>query len=417
MKCRSCGALVVTTVLDLGVAPPSNAYLKSLDVMHLEQRFPLRVRVCENCWLLQTEDFAAREIFFDAEYAYFSSFSTTWLAHAEQYVENVVNRFCLNEKSLVAEIAANDGYLLQYLQKRSIPCYGVEPTLSTASVARQKGLKIYSEFFGREFAQDLDSQGKGVDLLIANNVFAHVPEVHDFIAGLATALKPQGVLTIEFPHLFSLLNGNQFDTVYHEHFSYWSLAAAEHALSLHGLVVFDVDQLHTHGGSLRLYVQHDKAGKHQKTGNVGMVQSLEKKAGLKSLEAYTMMQVRADAVKDVLIDFLSRVKSNKETIGAYGAAAKGNTLLNFAGIDSDMLPWVVDANPAKHGKYLPGSHIPIVTEDRISVEKPDWILILPWNIQDEIMAQLEYVSRWNGKFVTAIPNLQYHDCKVGVGPL
>jgi len=406
MICRSCAAPVTRTILDLGTAPPSNAYLSPDDLHKPEVWLPLRIRVCEACWLVQTEDFADREQLFRDDYAYFSSFSSSWLAHAERYVADMTVRFGLTSESMVLEVAANDGYLLQYVKHRGIPCYGVEPTLSTAAVARAKGLEIISEFFGKTLASQLRHVNRAADLLVANNVFAHIPDINDFAAGIATILKPDGVATIEVAHILSLIRENQFDTVYHEHYSYWSLLAAEAAVQRNGLQVFDVELLPTHGGSLRLFLQRTDTAPHPVCARVQDVRTLEAKAKLMDISAYADMQARAAAARDGLMEFLRGVKSRGETVCGYGAAAKGNTLLNFAGVSADLLPFVVDNNPAKQGKCLPGSHIPVAAADRIAAAHPDWILILPWNIKEEIMRQLSYVSAWGGRFVTAIPELK-----------
>ncbi len=400
---------MTATVLDLGTAPPSNAYLTAADLHKTEAWLPLRIGVCENCWLVQTEDVVAADVLFDKDYAYFSSTSSTWLSHAKSYVDAMVARFGLNGASLVLEVAANDGYLLQYVQERRIPNYGIEPTLSTATAARAKGLDIITAFFGQTLAAELCSKGRQVDLLTANNVFAHVPDVNDFAAGIATVLKPTGVATIEVAHILSLIRENQFDTIYHEHYSYWSLAAAEHLLARHGLRVFDVELLPTHGGSLRLFLQRADTGSQRDGAGLTSVRSLEAAAGLQSRAAYEGLQTRANAARDGLVRFLTEVKSRKQSICAYGAAAKGNTLLNFARAGPDLLPWVADASPSKQGKYLPGSRIPVLHPERIASERPGWIFILPWNIKNEIMQQLRFTSAWKAKFAVAIPALQTFD--------
>jgi len=407
MLCRSCSTPVAKTVLDLGTAPPSNAYVT--DLQKTEQWLPLRVGVCERCWLAQTEDFVAADKLFDADYAYFSSTSTTWLAHAKRYVDTMVSRFGLNASSLVLEVAANDGYLLQYVQECGIPNFGIDPTLSTATAARAKGLEIITSFFGKAVAEGLRAKGRAVDLLTANNVFAHVPDVNDFTAGIAAILKPQGVATIEVAHILSLIRENQFDTIYHEHYSYWSLAATEHLVARHDLRIFDVELLPTHGGSLRMYMQHAETGQHTDTDGLARVRGMEAAAGMQSLGTYAGMQPRADQARDGLVRFLTEIKAKKQSICAYGAAAKGNTLLNFARVGPDLLPWVADASPSKQGKYLPGSHIPIAHPDRIATERPDWIFILPWNIKNEIMQQLRYTAEWKARFAVAIPALQTFD--------
>lgn len=405
MKCRHCKETVTQPFIDLGSAPPSNAYLTAETLKGPEKWFPLRVLVCTNCWLVQTEDFANFEELFDDEYAYFSSFSTSWLQHAEKYVESMTSRFGLNSDSHVVEVAANDGYLLQYVQKKGIPCTGVEPTKTTATAAREKGISIIEAFFGRELARSMVADGKMADLTAANNVLAHVPDINDFVGGFAVLLKPNGVSTFEFPSLLNLCAENQFDTIYHEHFSYLSLTAVKRILEENGLSVFDVEKLKTHGGSLRVFAQRTDTGKHEVTEAVHAQLAEEKEAGVTSVEFYQNFQKRADAVKDDLIDFLLRAKKEGKTVAAYGAAAKGNTFLNYAGIRPDLLSFVVDRNPNKQNKYMPGSRIEISNEDRLRNEKPDYIVILPWNLSDEVIKQLDYAKSWGAQFVTAIPKL------------
>jgi SAM-dependent methyltransferase len=406
MKCRHCNAPLQLPLIDLGSAPPSNAYLSPQALHAPEKWFPLRVLVCERCWLVQTEDFAdAHELFAD-DYAYFSGFSTSWLEHAQRYVETMVQRLALGRDSLVIEVAANDGYLLQYVLARGIPCLGIEPTLSTAAAARAKGIPILTEFFGMRCATELRRQSQQADLIAANNVLAHVPDINDFVAGFALALKPGGVATFEFPHLLNLLELHQFDTIYHEHFSYLSLSSAIEIFSRNGLTVFDVEELPTHGGSLRVYAQRTDSGKHERTVRVAELQRREQSAGLATAQRYAGFQARADQLKDQLLRFLLDAKSAGRTVAAYGAAAKGNTLLNYAGVRADLLPFVVDRNPSKQGKYLPGSRIPIVAEQVLREQRPEHVLILPWNLKPEIMSQLDYVKQWGGTFVTAIPQLE-----------
>ena len=405
MKCRHCGTNLVLPLIDLGSAPPSNAYLTEKTLKAPEKWFPLKVLVCSQCWLVQTEDYAGAEELFDADYAYFSSFSTSWLKHAEQYVADMTNRFKLNSESHVVEVAANDGYLLQYVKAKGIPCLGVEPTASTAKAAREKGIEIVEEFFGVELAKKMVSQGKQADLTAANNVLAHVPDINDFVAGFAHLLKPNGVATFEFPHLMQLVKHTQFDTIYHEHFSYLSLTAVNKIFDQNGLQVFDVEEIPTHGGSLRVFAQRKDLGKHQVTAAVGELLTRELSAGMKTEAYYEDFQQRANRVKHDLIDFLIKAKREGKKVMAYGAAAKGNTLLNYAGIRSDLLPFVVDRNPAKQNKYLPGSRIPIVEESLIRLKKPDYVLILPWNLRQEVTEQLKYIREWGGKFVTAVPKI------------
>jgi SAM-dependent methyltransferase len=406
MKCRHCGSELSLPLVDLGSAPPSNAYLTEQSLHAPEKWFPLRVLVCEHCWLAQTEDFAQADELFDAEYAYFSGFSSSWLAHCERYVDDMVVRFGLDADSHVVEIAANDGYLLQYVKARDIPCTGVEPTASTAAAARAKGIPIVEAFFGRALADELVAQGKQADLTVANNVLAHVPDINDFVAGFARLLKPRGVATFEFPHLLRLIAENQFDTIYHEHFSYLSLTAVSRIFAANGLAVFDVEELPTHGGSLRVYAQRSDVGGHVRSSTVEALLGRESQAGLVSTAYYADFQDQADKVKDQLLVFLLEAKRQGRRVAAYGAAAKGNTLMNYAGIRPDLVAFVVDRNPAKQGKYMPGSRIPIVPEQALRDARPDYVLILPWNLKAEVMQQLDYVREWGGRYVTAVPGLE-----------
>jgi SAM-dependent methyltransferase len=406
VKCRHCSAALSLPFLDLGSAPPSNAYLSEEGLRAPETWFPLRLLVCECCWLVQTEDHAGREALFTDDYAYFSSFSTSWLAHSQAYVQAMQRRLGLGPDSLVAEIAANDGYLLQYVQQASIPCYGVEPTASTAAAARAKGIRIVERFFGMELATDLARQGQQVDLVAANNVLAHVPDINDFVGGFTRLLKPQGVATFEFPHLLQMIRQNQFDTAYHEHYSYLSLSAVQRIFAANGLSVFDVEEHPTHGGSLRVFAQHIEGGDHLRSPAVERVLLREAEAGLTSAEPYAAFQARAEHVKDDFLAFLIEAKRQGKRLAAYGAAAKGNTLMNFAGVRPDLITFVVDRNPAKQGKYMPGSRIPIVAEDRLKSDRPDHIVILPWNLKDEVMAQLAYARSWGATFATAVPQLE-----------
>lgn len=405
MKCRHCAAPLGLTLLDLGSAPPSNAYLTAQTLHAPEKWFPLRVLVCEQCWLVQTEDFARANELFDAEYAYFSGFSSSWLAHCERYVADMAVRFTLDAGSHVVEVAANDGYLLQYVKARGIPCTGIEPTASTAATARAKGIPIVEDFFGVRLAKELVAQGRQADLMAANNVLAHVPDINDFAAGFTVLLKPQGVATFEFPHLMRLVEENQFDTIYHEHFSYLSLGTVSRILAAAGLAVFDVEELPTHGGSLRVYAQRADGGQHPRSERVDALLKREADAGMLGAAWYAGFQVRADKVKNDFLDFLLKMKREGRTVAAYGAAAKGNTLLNYAGVRPDLIPYVVDRNPAKQGKYLPGSRIPIVGEERLNEIRPDCIVILPWNLREEVIAQLGYARAWDARFVTAVPAL------------
>ena len=406
MKCRHCQTPLTTSFVDLGTSPPSNSYLTTADLDRPERYYPLRVAVCSTCWLVQTEDFTDREEFFSDDYAYFSSFSTSWLDHSRCYVEAMQNRFSLDDGSLVVEVAANDGYLLQYVTAAGIRALGIEPTHSTAVAARDKGIEIVEEFFGVALANRLVTEGHSADLTAANNVLAHVPDINDFVAGFAHLLKPSGVATFEFPHLLEMVEHGQFDTIYHEHYSYLSLTAVERIFAANGLVVFDLETLPTHGGSLRVYAQRADGGIHLRTDAVAAMLAHEAERGVASTNFYAGFQARVDWLKDSFLKFLIAAKRDGKHVAAYGAAAKGNTLLNFAGVRRDLLPWVVDRNPAKAGKFMPGSRIPIVTEERIREDRPDLIVILPWNIKDEVIAQLDYAREWGAKFVTAIPELR-----------
>jgi hypothetical protein len=406
MKCRHCSRELKLPLVDLGSAPPSNAYLTQHTLHAPEKWFPLRVLVCKYCWLVQTEDFTNANELFSAEYAYFSGFSEGWLAHSKLYVADMVARFNLGPDSHVVEVAANDGYLLQYVQERNIPCTGVEPTGSTAAVARAKGIPIVEDFFGVRLAKELIANGKQADLTTANNVLAHVPDINDFVAGFATLLKPLGVATFEFPHLQKMIGETQFDTIYHEHFSYLSLTAVIRIFASNGLCVFDVEEHATHGGSLRVFAQRKDTGQQELSPRVNDLLQCEKRAGILSESYYTSMQEKADKVKNDFLTFLLEAKRHGKSVAAYGAAAKGNTLMNYAGIRPDLISFVVDRNPAKQGKLMPGSRIPIMDESRLQQEKPYYIVILPWNIKSEVIRQLEYVRDWGGRFVTAVPELR-----------
>ena len=406
MRCRHCHQIIETSFIDLGSAPPSNAYLTQEKLRSPEKYFPLRVSVCTNCWLVQTEDFANAEELFDADYAYFSSFSKTWLTHAQQYAADMTHRFELTGQSHVVEVAANDGYLLQYFQQKGIPCLGIEPTTSTAAAARAKGLKVVENFFGTQLAYDLVNQGQQADLMVANNVLAHVPDINDFISGFAILLKPEGVVTFEFPHLLQLIENNQFDTIYHEHFSYLSLTSIKQIFTVNGLSIFDVEELSTHGGSLRVYAQRQDTGSKPLADNVHQLLGQEVRFGLLEEKLYGNFQKRANQVKDDFLSFLLEAKRQDKVVGAYGAAAKGNTLLNYAGIRPDLIAFVADRNPAKQGKYLPGSRIPIVDESYVKAARPDYVVVLPWNIKAEVITQLAYIRNWGGRFVSAVPQME-----------
>ena len=406
MKCRHCAAVLTLPFLDLGSAPPSNAYLTPDGLNSPETWYPLRVLVCAQCWLVQTEDHAGRDALFSDDYAYFSSFSSSWLAHARHYVQRMVQRMALHAGSQVVEIAANDGYLLQYVQNAGIPCYGVEPTAGTAAAARAKNIDIVEQFFGVALARALCTQGRQADLMVANNVLAHVPDINDFVAGFAELLKPGGVATFEFPHLLTMVQGCQFDTVYHEHYSYLSLTAVQRIFAANGLAVFDVENLTTHGGSLRVFAQRADTGARSLRAAVAEVLAQEQAAGMGTIAFYQSFQAQAVRIKHALLAFLLQARQAGLTVAAYGAAAKGNTLMNFAGVRPDLLAYVVDRNPAKQGKFMPGSRIPIVDENHLKTGRPDRVLILPWNLHTEVTAQLDYIGAWGGRFVTAVPQLE-----------
>jgi len=404
MNCRGCGAALNLPLIDLGTAPPSNAYLRAEQLAQAEAWLPLKVGVCQQCWLVQTEDYTRADALFDADYAYFSSYSSSWLAHARQYVEDMSARFTLGSDSRVVEIAANDGYLLQYVAARGIPCLGVEPTRSTAQAARGKGLEIREVFFGEQSARQLVQEGWGADLMAANNVLAHVPDINDFLRGFATLLKPSGVATFEFPHLLSLMAEHQFDTLYHEHYSYLSLTAVDILCRRNGLEIFDVQELPTHGGSLRVFVQR-AGGPQALLPAVGQLLEVESKVGVTSADFYSTLAPAAERIKHQLLRFLLQARAEGKRVVGYGAAAKGNTLLNYAGVRADLLAWVADANPHKQGKFLPGSRIPVVAPERLAIEQPDYVLVLPWNLLKEVSEQQALVREWGGRFVIAVPEL------------
>jgi hypothetical protein len=406
MKCRHCQTELTLSLIDLGTSPPSNAYLTQAMLHAPEKYFPLRVLVCDQCWLVQTEDYTGADELFSFDYAYFSSFSTTWLKHAEKYVSDMTTRFGLNEDSHIVEVAANDGYLLQYAKGHGIPCLGIEPTTSTANAARAKGIEIVEEFFGVKLGQKLAAVSKQADLTVANNVLAHVPDINDFAGGFAELLKPAGVSTFEFPHLLRMVSENQFDTIYHEHYSYLSLIAVKRIFEQNGLCVFDVEELPTHGGSLRVYAQRSDTGVREVTANVAHILQKETAAGMASVEFYAGFQAKAGQVKNDFLAFLIEARRANKAVVGYGAAAKGNTLMNYAGVRPDLLSYVVDRNPAKQGKFLPGCRLPIVGEDYLKKTRPDYVVILPWNLRAEVTEQLAYIREWGGQFVTAIPSLQ-----------
>jgi C-methyltransferase C-terminal domain/Putative zinc binding domain/Methyltransferase domain len=405
MICRHCVEPLQQTFLDLGFAPPSNAYLAARDLHRPERYFPLRLKVCTNCWLVQTDTDPSASELFSADYAYFSSTSLTWLDHAARYTGMIVQRLQLNGASFVIEVASNDGYLLKNFLAAQIPCLGIEPTDSTATAAESLGIPVLREFFSEALGKRIADQGKPADLIIGNNVFAHVPEINDFARGLKAVLKPGGTITLEFPHLMRLIENTEFDTVYHEHFSYFSLHTVSRILGAAGLRLWDVEELPTHGGSLRVYCCHQESDR-SATGNIERILAAERRAGLLDLAIYDAFQNRVNRVKDALLIFLIEEKRAGRRLAAYGAAAKGNTLLNYAGVKPDLVPFVCDAAASKQGKFLPGSHIPILSPSALRERKPDRVLILPWNIADEICRQHAYIEEWGGRFVVAVPEIR-----------
>jgi len=406
MKCRFCHHKLTHEFIDLVNAPPSNSFLTRNQLNAPEVFYPLKLMVCEKCWLVQVDEYKKSDEIFSEDYAYFSSYSKSWLDHARRYVNMIIDRLGLNSRSHVVEIASNDGYLLQYFKETQIPCLGIEPSANTAQAAREKGIETLEEFFGVNLARSLSLKDKKADLIIGNNVLAHVPDINDFVAGLKIALKNDGVVTMEFPHLMRLIEQNQFDTIYHEHFSYYSFYSARRIFEKHGLELFDVEQLQTHGGSLRIYAKHKEDASKIITPNVVALLREEESRGMLTLSYYKDFQANVDKIKYDFVNFLLNQKKNRKKVAAYGAAAKGNTLLNYCGIKKDLIKFVVDASPHKQGKFLPGSHIPVVKGDEIKRFKPDYVLILPWNIKDEITGQLNYIRNWGGQFVVAVPDLK-----------
>lgn len=402
MKCRFCQTKLEDVFLDLINAPASNSYLTKEQLDTPEVFYPCKVYVCQKCKLVQIDEYKKSDEIFDNNYAYFSSYSTSWLSHSKKYVDMIINRLFLSEDTLVTEIASNDGYLLQYFKEKGIPCVGIEPTSSTASVAKSKGIEVIEEFFTADLAKEI----KKSDLILGNNVLAHVPEINDFVQGLKVALNASGTITMEFPHLLNIIKENQFDTIYHEHFSYLSFYTVKQIFEKHGLKLYDVDKLSTHGGSLRIYATHKENNKIVIQESVAELLGEEKEFGLLEMDIYTSFQAKANKVKYELLEFLLKIKKEKKTLVAYGAAAKGNTLLNYAGVKNDLIEFVVDKSPHKQGMFLPASHIPIVSEEEIMKLKPDYILILPWNIKEEIMKQLNYTQKWDCRFVVSIPHLE-----------
>lgn len=404
-RCRFCATQLQHTFVDLGMSPLCESYRTFKQMNEMEPFYPLHVYVCSNCFLVQLLEYVKPDSIF-TEYAYFSSYSDSWLAHARRYVEMVVERFKISSRGHVVEIASNDGYLLQYFVERGIPVLGIEPAANVAEVAAKKGIPTVVRFFGEEAARDLAAQGKCADLLLGNNVLAHVPDLNDFVKGLKILLAPTGVITMEFPHLMRLMEGNQFDTIYHEHFSYLSLLTVDRVFMAHGMKIFDVEELPTHGGSIRIYARHAECTIHVISSRVADLIQRENSSGFGSLDHYLDFANQVTATKHRLLECLIQAKREGKSIAGYGAPGKGNTLLNYCGIRTDFLDYTVDRNPYKHGKYLPGTGIPIFPPDRINQTKPDYILILPWNLKDEIIAQLAYVREWGGQFLVPIPQVE-----------
>ncbi|MGA2462852.1 MAG: class I SAM-dependent methyltransferase [Thermodesulfobacteriota bacterium] len=406
MNCRFCSNEFKHEFIDLVNSPPSNSFLAAEELNNPETFYPLRIFVCDKCFLVQIDEYKKSDEIFSEKYAYFSSFSVSWLEQARKYVEMIIKRLNLNKDSFVIEIASNDGYLLQFVKERGIPCLGIEPSSNTARVAREKkGIEVIEKFFYTELAEDLKKQGRQADLIIGNNVLAHVPLLNNFVKALYIALKPNGTITLEFPHIMQLIEQNQFDTIYHEHFSYFTFSTVCKVFDFNGLSVYDVEELPTHGGSLRIYAKRKNDNTKLIGQNVKTLLDKEAKKGMNNIAFYTGFQEKANKVKYDLLQFLIEQKGKNALVVAYGAAAKGNTLLNYCGIKKDLIEFVVDASPHKQGKYLPGSHIPVVQESEIRKVKPDFVIILPWNIKDEIMNQLGYIREWDAKFVVPIPEL------------
>ncbi|SCY87118.1 class I SAM-dependent methyltransferase [Desulfoluna spongiiphila] len=406
MNCRYCNASLEHTFIDLVNAPASNSFLSKKQLNEPENFYPLKLFVCHECHLVQIDEYKKFDEIFNQDYAYFSSFSKSWLTHAKLYVEMITSRLELGMDAFVVEIASNDGYLLQYFMEKGVSCLGVEPSKNTAAVARAKGIESITEFFGVELATKLVAGGKKPDLILGNNVLAHVPDINDFVEGMKILLGENGTITMEFPHLMQLVKNNQFDTIYHEHFSYLAFHTVQQIFNSHDLTIFDVEEISTHGGSLRIYARHTGDGSKIIMPSVVDLESKEIAVGMSKLSFYTRFQQKAERIKYALLEFLIQQKRAGFAVVAYGAAAKGNTLLNYCGIKNDLISFVVDASPHKQGKYLPGSRVPVVTEDSIKTERPDYVLILPWNIRDEISDQLRYIRDWGGKFVTAVPELR-----------
>lgn len=413
MNCRFCKEPLHRKFVDLINCPPSNSFLSAEQLNAPETYYPLAIYACHNCYLVQVDEYMKAKEIFNGDYVYFSSFSKSWVEHARRYVEAMVERFGYNEQSFVMEIASNDGYLLQHFKEKGVPVLGIEPTQNTANAAILKGIPTITEYFGAGFAHQLSRRRQKADLVIGNNVLAHVPDINDFVEGLKVALRRSGVVTMEFPHLLRLVEDCQFDTIYHEHFSYLSFTTVKKIFEAHALELFDVEEVPTHGGSLRIFAKHKKDKAKAIAPSVPAMLEKEAAAGITTPEFYLGFQERVDRIKYELLGFLLKQKRTGNKVVAYGAAAKGNTLLNYAGIKgNDLIQFVVDAAPSKQGKYMPGSHIPVYEEKMIREYRPDFIIILPWNLKDEIVKQLSYVEEWGCQFVTFIPEIQIHEPKL-----
>ncbi len=407
--CRFCNTPLKHTFCDLGMSPISNAYLKQNQLQSMEPFYPLHAQVCHSCYLVQLQECESPAHIFNEEYAYFSSYSKSWLEHAKKYTGNMTQRFDLNSSSQVVEIASNDGYLLQYFVNAGIPALGIEPSANVVDAASKRGVSSWVKFFGVKTAEELVADDKKADLLLGNNVLAHVPNLNDFVKGLKIALKKDGVITMEFPHLLRQIENNQFDTIYHEHFSYLSLLSVEKVFNYHGLGLFDVDELQTHGGSLRIYAKHIEDSSKNVLDAVNELREAELAAGLSQMDTYEAFAEKVINTKMRLLEFLIDAKRNGKQIAGYGAPAKGNTLLNYCGIGSEFIDFTVDLSPHKQGKYLPGTHIPVYAPEEIIQHKPDYLIILPWNIKDEIIKQMDVIRSWGGRFVIPIPLIEVLD--------
>ena len=407
-NCRFCGTKLEHTFVDLGMSPLCESYITADHLNEMEPFYPLHVYVCGKCFLVQLQEFVAREHIF-SDYAYFSSYSDSWLAHAKKYTQHMIERFAIGGNSLVVELASNDGYLLQYFVENQVPVLGVEPAANVAAVAIQKNVPTLVNFFGKEVARELAAAGKQADLLLGNNVLAQVPDLNDFVGGMKILLKPSGVITMEFPHLQRLMEQNQFDTIYHEHFSYFSLLTTEKIFAAHGLTLFDVEELSSHGGSLRVYARHTEDDSKPVGPRVNELRAREESLGYMQMETYSRFADQVKETKRKLLEFLIHAKRSGKKIAGYGAPGKGNTLLNYCAIRTDFLDYTVDRNPYKHGRFLPGTHVPIFAPERIRETRPDYLLILPWNLKDEIMKQNAFIREWGGKFVVPIPEVRVHE--------